>query len=177
MNSVRDGQFVLNVQIEIAPEFADLYPQLQASLPPQIILGRPNYVHTDNLVDFANPITKKNELRILDRRTGVFVSFPRQNTLALYSDSTLLVETQKPSVKNLAIILNRVLQNLELGRAWNCKGETVNNLARSNISKYCPGKSDLSKNEDIFDFANYPENRQKNYAPPTKALLLQNQDR
>ncbi len=66
MNSERKLPFVLNVQIEIAPEYSDIYPKLQELLPSQIILGRPNYVHTDNLVDFLNPTTKKNELRILD---------------------------------------------------------------------------------------------------------------
>lgn len=41
--------------------------------------------------------------------------------LALYNTNTLIIETQKPNINNLAAILNRVYQNLEQGRAWNCK--------------------------------------------------------
>lgn len=62
-------------------------------LPPQIILDKVNEVKSDNFVLFKNPLTKQNEPRILDPKTGVFVKFPRLQTVALYHNNTLLFET------------------------------------------------------------------------------------
>lgn len=59
-------QLLLHIQVELAPEFTDLYAKLKEILLPQIILDQPNKIASDNLVHFKNPVSKKLEIRVLD---------------------------------------------------------------------------------------------------------------
>ena len=101
------------------------YQQLVGVLPAHIKLGPPNQLARGLLVDFPNPLTKRTEKRILDAKLGIFLSFPRLQTFALYFGQKLVFESKRePHLARLISHLETIVRNVSQNKAWNAKPRT-----------------------------------------------------